>query len=148
MNEVTGELWEFEADAHVITTNGFVKRSGELVMGRGCAYQARQMFPGLDVELGRMVSWSGNHVYHVGSPNVDTIVKNLVSFPVKRNWWEYADEEIIERSTQELIDLTNAEGWDSVVLPRPGVGNGRLSWDDVKPIIDILDDRFYVITWE
>ena len=149
MLEVYGNLWEYEADAHVITTNGFVKKTGECVMGRGCAKEARDMFPGLALRLGGMIQDRGNKVHHIGSPKMDTPVKNLVSFPVKHNWWENADPLLIGHSAIELETLTTLEGWDTVVLPRPGVGNGKLPWYQVRALLaEILDDRFHIITWE
>lgn len=148
MIEVTGNLWEFEADAHVITTNGFVKKSGECVMGRGCAKEARDMFPGLAKRLGERIDKHGNHVHLIGSPKVDSKVKNLVSFPVKHNWWENADPLLIHHSAVELVTLAEQMLWEKVVLPRPGCGNGSLEWEEVSMLLmDELDNRFYVITW-
>lgn len=34
-----------------------------------------------------------------------------------------------------------------VVLPRPGCGNGRLVWADVKPVLAGLPDEVLIITW-
>ena len=39
MKEVFGDLWEFDGTI-AITTNGYLKRDGTCVMGRGCARQA------------------------------------------------------------------------------------------------------------
>jgi len=44
VKEVDGNLWEIEADWRVITTNGFVKKDGRAVMGRGVARQALQRY--------------------------------------------------------------------------------------------------------
>jgi hypothetical protein len=36
--------------------------------------------------------------------------------------------------------------WTTVIMPRPGCGNGRLRWQDVSKVLsDILDDRFVVV---
>ena len=43
MKEVFGDLWEFDGTI-AITTNGFLKRDGTCVMGRGCARQAAVRF--------------------------------------------------------------------------------------------------------
>ena len=46
----------------------------------------------------------------------------------------------------ELIDLVIEHGFDTVVLPRPGCGNGGLRWQDVRPLLGLsLDDRFIVV---
>lgn len=142
MIEVFGDLWTYPADAICITTNGTVKKNGEVVMGKGCAYEATKRIPKIALKLGSLIGHKGNQVYVVNNDE-----PWLISFPVKHNWWETADIELIEKSACELVSWTNFYGWDSVVLPRPGCGNGKLAWDDVKGVIaPILDDRFKVIT--
>lgn len=142
MQEVKGDLWDYPADIRCITTNGFVKQNGACVMGRGCAKEARDKFPGIDKALGRAILTVGNHV------NLLLEYGNIVSFPVKHTWNQQADPELIKRSAEELLILTNAYGWDTVVIPRPGCGNGGLKWENLKPLLEpILDDRFHIITF-
>ena len=70
----------------------------------------------------------------------------ILSFPVKHNWFNNADISLIKRSAKELLDWS--EPFRSIVLPRPGCGNGGLKWEDVKPVLEpILDGRFHVITF-
>lgn len=144
MREIKGNLWEQSADALVITTNGFVKANGAGVMGRGCALEAKTRFPGIDLQLGSMIRAHGNHVGVL----VDGITCDIVSFPVKWHWRDEARLYLIARSAEELVELANERKYGRVVLPRPGCGNGRLSWDFVKPVVRrILDSRFEVITY-
>src|SRR3990167_6251952 len=95
MLEVQGNLWTFSADWRVITTNGFVRSDGKAVMGRGVALQAAQKFTNLACEFGGLLKVHGNHV--MGFPDY-----RLLTMPVKHNWYEKADLELIERSCQEL----------------------------------------------
>lgn len=146
MIEITGNLWDQEADALVITTNGFVKNNGEAVMGRGCAKEATERYPGIAKRLGTLLSQSSsldsNRVWIINANPI------IVSFPVKWNWWERGDLALIERSAQELAILAEAQEWERVILPRPGCGNGQLSWEDVRPLISMyLNDCFEVITY-
>lgn len=144
MIEITGDLWEQKADAICITTNGFVKKDGSAVMGRGCALEAKKRFPGIDKVLGNFLTNKGNHVYML---RAFSNFPAIVSFPVKHRWYEQADLELIVRSCGELDILTTRNGFNKVIVPRPGCGNGKLLWDDVKPRIQgILDDRFYIIS--
>lgn len=154
MIEITGNLWDVECAARCITTNGFVKRNGAAVMGRGCAREARDRIPGLDLRLGNAITKAGNHVHRFAMPDDEPY---LFSFPVKHHWKERADVALIERSAQELVAMVNVLGDTHhfypgpeypVVIPRPGCGNGQLNWVDVKPILeDHLDDRFAIITF-
>lgn len=157
MIEVTGNLWAYPADVRVITTNGFVKKDGSAVMGRGCALEAVRgvpgkvgSWPGLPSILGAQIENDGNHVFFLGAC-VTPATGVLVSFPVKHHWRQEADPELIKRSATELIkvvDDVSLEDGEVVVMPRPGCGNGGLRWEDVRPILEpILDNRFHVITF-
>lgn len=165
MIEERGNMWDISGDVHVVTTNGFVKKNGAAVMGRGCAAQAKKRYPGLDMELGLKIKERGNIVHKLSH--------NLVSFPVKPvifrvteknvvrhmrskfmvgdvapGWASVAVPKIIEKSAIELKELADANGWERVIMPRPGCGAGELGWEEVKQILDgILDDRFCVVTY-
>lgn len=152
MIEVTGNLWTYGSpDARCITTNGFVKANGECVMGRGCAREARDRYPDLAGRIGNFIKRFGNHVgvFHVKETWM------LLTVPVKPErgadgkpgWACEADLALIERSARELVRC--AAGMEEIVLPRPGSGNGRLKYSEVRDVIGpILDDRFVVIGFE
>lgn len=143
MIEEFTNLWATPAAARCITTNGFVKRNGEGVMGAGCAKEAATYDPTLPITLGSAITRFGNTV---------TILRHrppkpaLVSFPVKHHWIEEADLHLISESAKALSVLASRMGWDRVLVPRPGCGNGRLRWTDVAPVLSaILDDRFVIV---
>lgn len=178
MLEAFGDIWETWSssqlisypkitkryDSIVITTNGFVKKDGSLVMGRGIAKEARDRIPGIDKRIGRAVQRDGNHVYAFHNGPLEPII---FSFPVKPEkgllygrlmpgWMVKADIALIEQSAKELVALIeglhynqftiNAWPFKNILMPRPGCGNGGLKWEEVKPIIEpILDDRFTVM---
>ncbi len=146
MREARGDLFQL-ALGHVIviTTNGFVKANGECVMGRGCAAQAKTKWPDLPRLLGDGIGVRGNHVLYLGIDRDG--YRGIVSFPVKHNWWEHADLDLIERSAKELVELRRSCGWQTdVYVPRPGCGNGKLLWETVKHVIEpIFDDQFIVV---
>lgn len=63
MREARGELFDqLDADAICITTNGYIKASGENVMGRGCAGEAAKRWPMLPKVVGEMLALHGNVV--------------------------------------------------------------------------------------
>lgn len=138
MLEVTGNLWTYPADFRVITTNGSIRRDGLAVMGRGCAREATERYPTLQRELGLYLKQHGNRGRFFDK-------YNLFTFPVKHCWNEWADVGLIERSTvwftRQLLKSC------SYVMPRPGCGNGHLSWDLIRPILEPLPDNVFVITF-
>lgn len=155
-NEARGNLWDLWTDEKreagvplVITTNGFVKKNGCAVMGRGIALEASQRYSWMPRLLGRLLSEVGNQV-HTYKSEVDGKVEHIfVFFPVKHKWNEEADLELIERSTKELVALADFNEWDEVLMPRPGCGNGRLDWRQVKDVLErYLDERFTVVTFD
>lgn len=148
MQEARGDLWTYEpADVRVITTNGSLKRNGELVMGRGCAQEAAQRFPGLALRLGRDVSRWGNVpiLIHWPLPDGEAV---LLTMPVKDHWRSPASLDLIERSATRIAHGVDTTDYQHIVVPRPGCGAGQLKWADVRPVLSRLwDDRFTVITF-
>lgn len=146
LDQLGGDFWSEIADAYVITTNGTVNSQGRCVMGRGIALQAKNRFPGIDLQLGRLIKHWGNRVHYLGPwTRADGVSHNIFSFPVKHAWNEKADLELIKKSAEVLAE--EAPTWMyKIVMVRPGCGNGGLSWDDVKPAITpFLNQRFIVI---
>ena len=142
MNEVFGDLWEFDGII-AITTNGFVRTDRTYVMGRGCARQAAVRFPELPRKLASRISAEGTHVFYFPE-------HGLITFPVKHNSWEAADLGLIERSARELLKMIEVKKIkEAVFLPRPGCGNGRLNWEDVKKILlpILKSDQFHIVTY-
>ncbi len=142
MKETTGNLWELDADLRVISTNPIVRADGAAVMGRGCALQAKRRITGLEYHFGKLLKEHGNRVMRLTNPKKGAA---LASFPVKWHWKEKASAALIGRSARQLADRF---GYERIILPRPGCGNGQLSWEDVRTVLEVLlDDRFTVITF-
>ncbi len=171
------DLWTFtdEADAICITTNGFVKKDGCAVMGRGCASEAKRLFRGIDQSLGKAIFDMGNVTQVIRRiPRKDGSL-SIVSFPVKAilmkvesehsfdkilpnykhkfkightvpGFMLKADMGLIKTSLKQLLFLANEHEWKTVVIPRPGCGYGGLDWEQVKVVLELyLDDRFIVV---
>jgi hypothetical protein len=145
MINVYGDAWELLAhenyDVLCITTNGYVKRNGECVMGAGIAKTARDNIPGIALRLGTLISKHGNRCFR--------LTPKLATFVVKHNWYEDADLDLIRKSCKEITEMADKFGWSKVLIPRPGCGNGKLSYKVVEPILqELLDDRFHIVTWK
>jgi len=141
MREVVGDMWVYEGRKNfflLITTNGYVKKDGTGVMGRGCALEAAERYPDLPRYLGLSIKRRGNVV--------SLLQPGLYSFPVKHKWDEAADIKLIKQSVVKLKEMAEKHPERRYVLPRPGCGNGRLRYEDVRPLLKTLPDNVLVIT--
>lgn len=149
MREALGNLWLVEADLLVVTTNPIVNARGQAVMGRGCAREAKERIPGLEYHFAKLLEAHGNRVMRLVKPCAATAGAALASFPVKHHWKDAADLDLIARSARQLVRLADKYQYQRVAMPRPGCGNGRMSWAQVRPVLaEILaGDRFTVVTF-
>jgi hypothetical protein len=139
--------WGLPGHRIAISTNGFIKKNGEAVMGRGCALQGTLRFPGLAARLGVYIRRQGNTPGYLllgpesGPPPTD----RLMILPVKHNWWEKADIELIVLSRDFLMrEGARNPDW-TFHVPRLGCGNGKLNWaTEVRPLMEILPDNCIV----
>jgi len=146
----TLDIWDYKEEIDrgsmmlCITTNGDINKSGYAVMGRGVALQAKTKYPGLASNLGTKIKTWGNAPFG----GVISRVPLLFSFPVKYHWRDGADLSLIKWSTQVLgTYIRTGMGRNrTVLLPRPGCGNGGLDWEDVEPIISRLPDNVWVVS--
>jgi hypothetical protein len=141
MKYIKGNLWNFHSGAPVcITTNGIIKKNGELVMGAGIALQAKQRFPALPLKAGNAVKGYGNRTLYF-------IEERLFTFPTKYDWRDPSDINLIGLSAHQLKAQCDQLGFNRVYLPRPGCSNGKLNWPDVDNVLrQILDDRFTIVS--
>lgn len=140
MRETYGDMWAYDKRENFIicvTTNGFIKLNGEGVMGAGCAKEAADRYPDLPRLLGQSLKLRGNVV--------SLLTNQILSFPVKHKWDEKADPRLIQRSAENLTARATAHPFLKYILPRPGCGNGKLLWVDVKPLLVSLPDNVFVI---
>ncbi len=140
MIEAKGDLWTFPASWRVITTCGRLNTDGDLIMGIGTALVAKKLHPGLPKKL-------GDYVYRFGNRPFLLRQYGLITFPTKHHWRDSSSVNLIMESARKITIIADKHGLHSIVMPRPGCGNGGLTWDFVKPYIeDLLDDRFTVVT--
>ncbi len=143
MRELKRNLWDLHREKNwiVITTNGTVRNDGLAVMGAGVAESAAIYFPKLPRKLGMLLGSDGNQMYIFPE-------HSLITLPVKHHWSEIASITLIDKSIKQLVEWADIQrGLENIYLPRPGCGNGRLAWANVKPVIEpLLDDRFTVVS--
>lgn len=152
MIESFGNLFTEPCDALVIPTNTQVKPSKDgpsgrvAVMGKGVALQAARLYPTLPFKLADRIVARGSEQIHVFTPS-GVFATALVCLPTKYHWRDPAALVLIGRMLDQLIAVTNALGWNTIVLPRLGCGAGGLDWQtQVRPAMSaLLDDRFVVV---
>ena len=139
MIEVVGNLWTYPAAYRVVTTNGSVRKDGAAVMDRGCAKEAATKYPFLAHELGERLQRGGTVMQFFSR-------YSLFTFPVKDEWDQRARPSLIEQSVTELrLLIKSIDDQALYVLPRPGCGNGGLSWTTVQLLLTALPDNVHVI---
>jgi len=163
MQEVIGDIWDYWLDMYLIAipVNGFVKKNGRAVMGKGLAKQARERIPDIDLVLGKAIIRGGwSEIYQ--------IAPGIVSFPVKRDHAIYDGTNVVRHMRGRLAIGDPAPGWalkaetaiiesslgtlrnwyptfERIVIPRVGCGAGELNWVvDVKPLCERCGDWLLV----
>ena len=145
-NIVKGDIFDYigVADCICVTTNGVVKRNGELVMGAGVAKAFADKFTNISFVLGYKVKKYGNHVFQAGYYHNKTAV---LSFPTKHHYSAKADLDLIIQSANRLVKWANQNNAKSIIIPSPGTGLGGLDKTVVYDALsNILDERFTIIT--
>jgi hypothetical protein len=139
MNLIKANMWDNPATYTVITTNSYVKRNGDLVMGRGAALEASRIYPGCAKSFGDIIKlFSPDPYYLIACPGYH----NLLAFQVKYNWWEDADLDLIASSARRLNAYARyLVPAASFAMNFPGIGNGRLHRNDVLPLLQCLPDN-------
>jgi len=132
MRQIRGSFWEAQEDYKIIPVNGSIMRNGELVMIKGLSLAARNKYPELPNLIGTYVNKFGNmpmmlHDY------------KLMTFPIKNNWMDKPDLDIIKTSAVKAYNMLPRETTAAMIRP------GGIDWKLVKPVIEkILDDRFVI----
>jgi O-acetyl-ADP-ribose deacetylase (regulator of RNase III) len=128
INYVTGNLFESPAQTLVNTVNT------EGVMGKGIALQFKRYFPEMFQEYQALckkgtVKIGVVHIYR-------TPHKLILNFPTKTTWRLPSKLEYIERGLRAFAECYQEAGIHSIAFPPLGCGNGELSYDDVRPVME------------
>lgn len=142
-----GDMWTAlnQVNHFIITTNAIVKRNGALVMGRGIAQQVRDRYPGIDVECGRAIERGQYPDQQYGL--ILNVSGDLGLFQVKRHYKDVADIHLIHYSTKMLYAHATQHPDLTYAMNFPGIGNGKLAYNDVKPWVDSLPNNVQVWTF-
>lgn len=145
------KIISFQGDfpALFITTNGEVKSDGSAVMGKGIAKQAVDEL-GQDIMriLGSYIKQYGNRVFNLGNYVIGQNCVRVFSFPTKYSWRDDSDLTLITKSLEQSKEVLNKFECTVAFMPCPGIGNGNLSINTVRPVLDLMTDERYFVCFK
>ncbi len=122
-----GDIFDSKAQVIVNTVNC------KGVMGKGLALAFKQRYPAMfpvyqqECKTGKL---------RIGKP---TLYKQstpwILNFPTKNDWKFPSKLEYLEEGLEYLIDNYKKAGIKSIAFPKLGAQNGKLSWDEVGPLM-------------
>lgn len=143
-----GNMWkDSNARLKLFTGNASINQRGELIMGRGAAEEAKQLYPGCAIWFGAAVQ---NH--KKAFPGVPYYLLTHPGYPVgvlqvKFHHDDLADLDLIRESCEVL--RRHAATHDSgIAVNFPGIGAGGLKRHVVLPLLEPLENSPNVEVWE
>lgn len=139
-----GDMFESNADCLVNTVNceGF--------MGKGVAYQFKMKFPENNKDYVKACKSGRLHIgtLHFYQENGVTII----NFPTKDKWRAKSLMSYIETGLDQMVQLLPRLSVKTIAVPPLGCGNGGLSWQEVKQVIEEklspLQEEYEFIVYE
>lgn len=138
-----GNIWdnETEFDYVCITTNSIIKSDGTCVMGAGIALEAKKRYPAIAADFGKQIR---DKSLHGKECPLLLAGGKYIAFQTKLHWRDPSPLWLVERSCQRLKLLAEKYPEKTFALPYPGISNGRLTKEQVRPLIDILPNNVTV----
>src|SRR5438034_6813010 len=119
----------FNSKAHVIVNT--VNCEG--VMGKGLALAFKERYPAMfavyqqECKAGKL---------RIGRPTLYKVSTPwILNFPTKDHWRPPSKLEYLEKGLEYLVANYQKTGIQSIAFPKLGAQNGKLSWDDVGPLM-------------
>lgn len=153
------QVWE-TTDLFVISTNSYINRVGDLVMGRGIAYDVATRWPQLPSYYGQLLLTRRLHLRSYGflPPDPSLYFKSsgmdfnrhpqskIALFQVKTHFNFTAQLDLIQQSVEGLRQWLQYRPPYRVDMNFPGIGNGSLTKSEILPLLVGLPDN--VTVWE
>lgn len=122
-----GDIFDSKAQVIVNTVNC------KGVMGKGLALAFKQRYPDMftvyqqECKTGKL---------HIGYPTLyQKSTPWILNFPTKDHWRFPSKLEYLEKGLEYFVANYRKDGITSIAFPKLGTKNGRLSWDDVGPLM-------------
>ncbi len=132
----TGNILDSDTQALVNTVN----TAG--VMGKGIALSFKKSFPIVFDEYKKSVDSGTFEIGKVQVVNTGRLgPEYVINFATKKHWRHPSKLEYIRTGLTDLKQKLYDYKIESISIPPLGCGNGKLDWNDVKPLmISILED--------
>lgn len=131
----TGNLLDADTEAIVNTVNCVG------VMGKGVALAVKIKYP----EIYSIYRFAFEHdMLQIGQVSYGIAYdgKIVINFPTKLHWRDPSRMSYIEVGIFSLARTIEALKIKSIAIPPLGCGNGRLDWQEVKPMIVEFAEKF------
>lgn len=128
-------------DVYLFTGNPICNAAGALVMGRGAAKQVRDTYPGVAFEFAKVITSRHNVQFVSVTPDHS---QRIGWFKVKDHWKDPAKLDIIKDSASDLEALALVFPHVRYHMNAPGIGNGKLTWEEVEPLLRNLPDNVII----
>jgi len=129
----TGDLLQAPVEALVNTVNTVG------VMGKGIALQFKERFP-INLREYNKACKDGTLVIGtlltVRDNSLDKGEQWIINFPTKVDWKHKSSYSYIKSGLEELVRVIIKHDIKSIGIPPLGCGNGGLSWDKVRPLME------------
>lgn len=119
----------FDSKAHVIVNT--VNCEG--VMGKGLALAFKERYPAMFAVYQQDCK---TRKLRIGRPTLyKASTPWILNFPTKDHWRPPSKLEYLEKGLEYLVANYQKAGIQSIAFPKLGAQNGKLSWDDVGPLM-------------
>lgn len=113
------------------------------IMGKGLALEFKNRYPNMYKQYKLDCS---NNLY---KPGKLFLYNNIINFPTKVHWRDKSDIKFIEIGLNTFVRNINKFKNKSFSFPKLGTGCGKLSWGEVKPLMEyylnnIESNIFYI----
>ena len=123
----TGDIFEAQTQVIVNTVNC------QGVMGKGLALAFKQRYPAMfpvyqqECKIGKL---------RIGRPTLyQKSSPWILNFPTKNTWKANSTLEYLEKGLEYFVANYKKAGITSIAFPKLGAQNGKLSWNDVGPLM-------------
>lgn len=104
------------------------------VMGKGLALSFKKRYPKMFEAYKRACD---KHQLTIGKLMLYYAPDHwILMFPTKENWRNPSKLEYLEAGLHKFVNTYAEKGITSIAFPKLGCGNGELSWNDVKPVME------------